>query len=171
MPAFTIDVVGTPAPQGSKKAFVIPGTNRANVVDDNKKTAPWRQDVKTAALAALAGRGPLEGPLEIHVAFSLPRPGYHFGTGRNAGVLKDGAPMYVEKKPDIDKLLRSTLDALGEARVFRDDAQIASIAAVKGYATDPQKPGARITVMPLDVVPALGEATGAGAASLQEVMF
>jgi len=147
--ALTITVTGTPAPQGSKRGFVNPKTKRVIITEDSAKTKPWRQDVKVAALAAVADRPPFEGPLEVTIAFALPRPGYHFGTGRNAGVLKPNAPMYVEKKPDIDKLTRSTLDALTEARVFKDDAQVAALNLVKGYATDPQKPGAVITVMPL----------------------
>lgn len=154
-----ITVTGTPAPQGSHKAFVVNG--HARIVDDSKRTKPWRQDVKTAALEAVGTRPPMEGPVEVTIAFSMPRPRYHFGTGRNASVLKPTAPTYVEKKPDIDKLTRSTLDALTEARVFKDDAQVAALNVVKGYATDPQKPGAHITVTPLlDAVPTGAERVG-----------
>lgn len=148
MNAVTIAVTGTPAPQGSKRAFVVNG--RAVVTEDSKKTKPWRQDVKAAALDAMAGRPPAEGPVEVTIAFALPRPGYHFGTGRNAGVLKATAPSYVDKKPDIDKLTRSTLDALTEAQVFRDDAQVAVLVVGKEYATAPARPGATITVTRLD---------------------
>lgn len=144
-----IRVVGTPKPQGSHRAFINQKTGRAHVTDDNAKTKTWKQDVRAAAIDALAGRPPMDGPVEVTVAFAMPRPGYHFGSGRNAGVLKATAPMYVDKKPDIDKLTRSTLDALTEARVFKDDAQVAALNVVKGYATDPQKPGAHITVVPL----------------------
>jgi Holliday junction resolvase RusA-like endonuclease len=147
--ALDITVVGTPKPQGSHRAFINQKTGRAIVTDDNTKTKTWKQDVRAAAIDALSGRSPAEGPVEVTIAFALPRPGYHFGSGRNAGVLKTTAPMYVDKKPDIDKLVRSTLDALTEARVFKDDAQVAALNVVKGYATDPQKPGAHITVTPL----------------------
>lgn len=65
-----IRVVGTPAPQGSHKAFVVNG--RASIVDDSKKTRPWRQDVREAALQDLeptvekviAAREALEGDPE-----------------------------------------------------------------------------------------------------------
>lgn len=146
----TFSVVGTPAPQGSKRGFVNPKNGRVIITEDSQKTKPWRQDVRAAALTAMTGRDPLDGPLEVTIAFAMARPGYHFGTGRNAGVLKPTAPTYVDKKPDIDKLARSTLDALTEARVFRDDAQVSALNIVKGYATDPQKPGAHITIAPLD---------------------
>lgn len=166
-----ITVTGTPAPQGSHKGFLNPHTQRVVVTDDSKKTRPWRQDVRAAALDALAGRPPLDGPVEVTIAFAMPRPRYHFGTGRNASVLKPGAPTYVEKKPDIDKLTRSTLDALTEARVFRDDAQVAALNVVKGYATDPQKPGAHITVAPLDLVPTGATPAAAGDDTVQEALL
>ena len=53
-------------------------------------------------------------------------------------------------KPDIDKLQRSTLDALGEAGVWRDDSQVVDIRAWKSYA-DNETPGAVITVASMAV--------------------
>ena len=46
-------VHGTPAPQGSKRAFVV--GNRARVVEDSKKSAPWRDSVAAAAIEAMDG--------------------------------------------------------------------------------------------------------------------
>lgn len=153
----TINVVGTPAPQGSKKGFYNAAIGRVQMVESSKKVKPWRQDVKTAATevielartGAIVGPGlPLAGPLHVEVVFYLARPGYHFGTGRNAGVLKPTAPSHVDKKPDVDKLLRSTLDGLKEAGIYRDDAQVAQVLGCKRYAD--AATGARITVRPLD---------------------
>jgi len=146
-------VVGTPAPQGSKKGFVVNG--RAVVVEDSKKTKPWRQDVQAAAIAAVAGRPPLEGPLEVTLLFRMPRPGYHFGTGRNAGVLKPTAPTYVDKKPDADKLTRALFDSLTRV-VWRDDAQVAVYTVGQEYATHPALPGVDVTVSVLQDRGALG---------------
>lgn len=171
MNALTINVVGTPAPQGSKRAFVVNG--RAVMTESSKKVKPWRQDVKSAVedlrdvVPALA-EAPLSGPLEVSIDFYLPRPGYHFRTGKHAGELKLGAPAYVDKKPDVDKLLRSTLDGLKEAGVYRDDAQVAIATGVKRYAD--AATGARITVRPLNVSPAMESPVGAGETP-QEVLF
>jgi Holliday junction resolvase RusA-like endonuclease len=141
-------VLGTPAPQGSKKGFVVNG--RAVIVDDNKKPlTTWRGDVKETAAAAVGGRLPLQGPVEVTIAFRVPRPAYHFGTGRNAGVLKPTAPTYVDKKPDLDKYERATLDALTAAGVYGDDGQVARLMTEKVYATHPDLPGADITVAPI----------------------
>lgn len=168
----TINVIGTPAPQGSKRAFVVNG--RAVMAESSKKVAPWRQDVKHATLDAIGGGtnlvdavDPLTGPLEVVVVFYLPRPGYHFRTGKRAHELKPNAPAYVDKKPDVDKLLRSTLDGLKEAGVYRDDAQVADARGVKRYAD--AATGARITITPLtgatDPVPAVESTLTAGTAT------
>ncbi|WP_447643190.1 RusA family crossover junction endodeoxyribonuclease [Nocardioides zeae] len=145
-----IYAVGTPAPQGSKKAFVVGG--HARVVDDSKKTKPWRQDVTAAAYAAIQDRPDAltalsTGPLHVTIVFFLARPKAHYGTGRNAAVLKATAPTYVDKKPDVDKLVRSTLDALTDAGVYRDDNQVARLWVEKQYAD--HATGAQIMIRPL----------------------
>jgi Holliday junction resolvase RusA-like endonuclease len=190
MTSLVINVVGTPAPQGSKRAFVVNG--RAVMAESSKKVKPWRQDVKSAVDDLLSsdyirftgpdggvGWGPdvrdhlpLTGPLEVQVDFYLVRPGYHFRTGKHAGELKPSAPTHVDKKPDADKLLRSTLDGLKEAGVYRDDAQVAVVVGRKYYAD--QATGARITVRPLNPSPVDASspvrATGEAPAQ-EEVLF
>jgi len=167
----TINVVGTPAPQGSKRAFVVNG--RAVMAENSKKVKPWRQDVKAAALEALAALGnrhpyPLTGPVEVTVTFYMPRPGYHFRTGQRAHELKPGAPTFVDKRPDISKLVRSTEDALTEAGVYRDDAQIAVLTAAMEYANGAV--GARITIAALND-PSRMESPPASGDSIQEALL
>lgn len=146
----TIDVVGTPAPQGSKRTFVVNG--RAVMAESSKKVKPWRQDVVAAVeqtLAATTWEVP-SGPVRVDITFFLPRPRYHFRTGKRANELKPNAPTWVDKKPDKDKLERATCDALTTSGVIRDDAQIAQGMVEKRYA-DPVRgvTGARITIRPL----------------------
>ncbi len=137
-----INAVGTPQPQGSKRGFVRGG--RAVVVDDNKPALrTWRGDVIDAALGV--GQTMLAGPVEITITFALRRPNGHYGTGRNAGTVRGSAPSHPAVKPDLDKLTRSTLDALREAGIYRDDAQVVTITAAKRYA-DGRPPGAHITI-------------------------
>lgn len=138
-------VLGTPAPQGSKRAFVRGG--RAVLVESAKNGVDlWRGDVVRAARGAIVERGgPLAGPVSIEVEFRLPRPKSHYRTGRKAQVLRGTAPTAHAGKPDIDKLLRSTCDALTTAGVWRDDSQIADVVTRKRYADD-ELPGATITV-------------------------
>lgn len=148
MTTLTIHVVGVPAPQGSHRAFVVKG--RAVVTQDNKKTRPWRQDVTAAVLNRMATTPdfePYAGPVHVAIDFYMPRPRYHFRTGKRANELRDDAPRYHDKKPDSDKLARSILDALTSSGVFRDDAQVAALSAVKVYAD--AATGARITIASL----------------------
>lgn len=150
----TINVVGTPAPQGSKRAFVVNG--RAVMAESSKKVKPWRQDVVAAVKEVLDDLAsglitgpeiPFTGPIRVDITFYLPRPRYHFRTGKHANELKPNAPRYVDKKPDKDKLERATCDALTSSGVIRDDAQIASGLVEKLYAD--AATGARITITTL----------------------
>ena len=136
----TIRVYGTPAPQGSKRHV-----GNGVLIESSAKVKPWRQDVRAAALEADAH---FDGPVSLTVGFLLRRPASHFRTGRNAHLLRDSAPAYPGKKPDIDKLLRSTLDGLGESGIWRDDAQVVRVRAEKLYA-DHEPVGAHITIEPL----------------------
>lgn len=158
MNTLTIDVTGTPAPQGSKRAFVVNG--RAVMTENSKAVKPWRQDVVAAAKTAAASHyrpGNIRGwevpaeAVELAITFYMPRPGYHYGTGRNANRLKPSAPTWCSKKPDVDKLTRSTLDALTTSGVIRDDAQVARLLVEQRYADGAT--GARITVTALDQQP------------------
>lgn len=130
-PAFHITVHGTPGPQGSKTR------NAAGAMyESSAKVKPWREAVKSAALDSLAydeAWSPLDEPVRLDVTFTLRRPKHHYGTGRNAGVLKPSAPQYPTGKPDLDKLVRSTQDALKDAGALLDDSVVTAVFAAKAY--------------------------------------
>lgn len=134
-------VLGTPAPQGSKRHV-----GRGIMVESSAKVKPWREAVKAAySWDDVAFPGP--APVVVRVEFFLARPQGHYGTGKNAGIVKDSAPRFPAGKPDIDKLLRSTLDGLGEAGMWGDDAQVVTVLGEKRYVcAEFTRPGARITV-------------------------
>jgi Holliday junction resolvase RusA-like endonuclease len=139
----TFSIIGTPAPQGSKTR------NRYGAVyEASPKVKPWRQDVKAVAREAIEAGGPTfpTGPVIVGIRFRLARPKGHYGTGRNAGQLRPSAPKVPDVKPDLDKLVRSTLDGMGEAGVWRDDAQVVGLWVVKEYATDTLPVGATVSV-------------------------
>ena len=140
--ALMVRVHGIPAPQGSKRHV---GNGR--MIESSKEVGPWREAVKAAVLTA-TGRRPttLDGPVEIIMTFYLPRPKSHYGTGRNASRVRDSAPTEPTTKPDLDKLVRSTLDALTDVGVLRDDAQVVRIEAAKVYAWPQEPPGATIHI-------------------------
>lgn len=143
----TICVHGKPITQGSKTRNRFGG-----VRDDNATTLkPWRDNVRSAALDALAGATYWfgGGPVTVAVTFRFARPAGHYGTGRNAHLLRDSAPAYPtgsRSSGDIDKLQRACLDALTDAAVWRDDAQVVDVVAHKRWADDANPPGADIYV-------------------------
>lgn len=133
MSGIRFTVHGTPVSQGSKNPYG--GESNA------KKLRPWRAAIVSEAAAQMNGEPPITGPVLLRVAFYFARPKSHFGTGRNADILKESAPHYVAKAPDLDKLIRAIGDALTSVAI-RDDAQIASISAVKLWS-----PAARCEIM------------------------
>lgn len=128
MTSFT--VIGTPKPQGSKRAY-IRGGRPILTESAGAPLSDWRTDVQQAALAAHQGP-PYEGPIIVELGFTLTRPKSHPKT-------KVTWPI---SRPDVDKLARACLDAMTHI-VFKDDAQVIALTAVKRWG-DP--PGVRVKV-------------------------
>lgn len=120
-------VFGIPAPQGSKRGYVNKKTGKVMVVENSKAVGPWRQNVTQAAGQARMGKDVscLQGPIGVTIFFWLPRP-------RTAPKSRTHPTV----APDLDKLVRSTLDALTDAGVYVDDAQVCGLQVWKRYATD-----------------------------------
>lgn len=133
-----IDVLGLPAPQGSKRHV-----GRGILVESSTKVGPWREAVVAATVNQGHGNRMMEGPIKVDVSFYFPRPKGHY---RGDGSLKDSAPFTHATKPDIDKVLRSTLDALVQAAVISDDSRVQEVRAMKLYATGDRAPGAVIVI-------------------------
>lgn len=138
-----LDVVGIPQPQGSKTAFVVKG--RAVLTEGRNASSraafkSWRDGVTLAARdwQQLHGEPSADEPVDVRITFRLPRP--------------KSAPkrrLWPDRKPDLDKLIRSVLDALVHGGVLTDDSRVVSIHARKVYAVD-GPPGASIEVLPAD---------------------
>lgn len=135
-------VPGVPVQQGSKTGFVV--GKRAVLVDANAdKLKPWRAHVAGMALDAWGSRAALDEPVCVFIEFVFPRLKSHYGTGKNAAVLKPNAPRYKTTTPDKDKLERAITDALTDAGVWKDDALVCDGGSRKLYGN---KTGARIWV-------------------------
>lgn len=132
-----ISVPGKPVPQGSKRHI-----GHGVMVEMGVGLKEWRSDIKMTAIHA--GWMPEPGPVQLELDFFFIRPKHHFGTGRNAGIVKESSPAF-PTRPDIDKLCRAVLDALTGV-AFNDDAQVAVLRATKGYALNP---GVVVEVTPL----------------------
>lgn len=138
MISFTVQ--GQPVAQGSKRAFVIKG--RAVMTEASKHLKPWRTQIAAAAREQMGDAAPVHDPVHVTLHFTFPRPKSHYGTGKNAGVLKPGSVYWHATKPDADKLARAILDALTGV-VYRDDSQVCLLTAGKSYG---ESPSARVEV-------------------------
>lgn len=139
-------VPGKAMTSGSKRAFVLKKTGRAIIVPANAKQKPWQEAVKWAAMQAFSKQIPWEGPLLLLLIFTRVRPKGHYGTGRNAGVLKDWAKdLRPTGKPDVLKLGRAIEDAMNGI-VYNDDSQIVEEHLSKVYG---KKPGVDVRVIKL----------------------
>jgi Holliday junction resolvase RusA-like endonuclease len=129
MTAVRFTVLGRPQQKGSKRGQVVQG--RVIIRDANARAKPWASQVSAAARDAFQGEL-IRDAVEVDLGFYFARPKAHFGTGRNAGAVLASAPRRMIVMPDVDKLARCALDALTGV-VFKDDAQIARLTAIKSY--------------------------------------
>ncbi len=139
-------VFGLPGPQGSKRHV-----GRGIMLESSPKVKPWRQDVMATSGRAYKG-AVITDPVRLEVDFFFPRPKSHYRTGKYSDLLRADAPLYAfsHKQGDLDKLLRSTIDALSFVTggcVIRDDCLVVSISSTKQYANEVNPPGAAIKVL------------------------
>ena len=126
----TVVVRGRPAPQGSKRLG-----SGGQLREQSAYLPAWRAAVKQVVYEQyrLLGVEPadlplLRGPVAFGCTFWLP-------LGRR-----------VDTPPDLDKLLRSTWDALTSARVWEDDGRVVEIDWLAKVADETT--GADLTVRP-----------------------
>ena len=76
-------------------------------------------------------------PISITCSFYMERPKSHYGTGKNSGILKQGAPQICIKKKDLDNLEKFVFDCLN-GLAWKDDKQVAASHARKVYSENPR---------------------------------
>jgi crossover junction endodeoxyribonuclease RusA len=134
-------VYGVAQPKGNMKAYVPRGMKFPVITDSNRNARSWAQLVAEGASRAIAGlddRSVLTEGVRVSVAFYLPRPKKY---------QRRGVPRAHLVAPDIDKLLRSVLDALSGV-VWVDDSQIVDVVTVKRYADMEDAPHVTIGIEP-----------------------
>lgn len=144
-------VPGIAKPAGSKNGFALKKdgvyTGRVAITDASKGSKGWKKVV--ALYARMHYHGPLfDVPLEVSFRVLVPRPKWHYGTGKNSTILKADAPAYPAVKPDVLKLARGIEDALTQI-VWVDDSLIVTELLTKRY--DPT-PGVLIRVQPVQEI-------------------
>ncbi|TDB83418.1 RusA family crossover junction endodeoxyribonuclease [Actinomadura sp. KC216] len=137
---YSITVLGKPAPQGSKRHV---GGGR--LIEQSKRVAPWREAVKEATIRRLevrsletyggisqAGLLRIDGPVTLDITFVFDPP-------KSAPKRRRIWPI-TRSSGDVDKLQRSTFDALTDAGAFKDDSQVVDVHARKVHTNDPDAP-------------------------------
>jgi len=166
-------IPGRARPAGSKGAFRHKHTGEIIVTHANPATKEWMNTVKSFALEA-AKRHVQENPKEkitaitpanrpcqmmiratgmkptteavcLKLVFLRDRPQAHYGTGRNAGVLKKSAPPHLIQTPDLTKLIRAVEDGL-TGIIWKDDKQVIAQATIKRYCRGDEIPGVQVIV-------------------------
>lgn len=131
---------GTPAAKGSKSfkgmTSRADGTKFARLVESSKKVKPWERAV-CAALLARPGFAMFRGAVVVELEFRFDRPASH---GRKR------LPCWSKGAGDVDKLARSTLDALTAAGVWNDDSQVVRLVVDRRYCGEGERPGCLIRV-------------------------
>ena len=129
-PRLVIAVHGLPGPQGSKTPVGWGRSRKTGKAiplmrESSKKVKPWREKVTEAITAAiLRGDGErLTGPVRADVTFTMPKP-------LNAPKRRRTYPAV---SPDIDKLERSTYDAISAAKAWEDDGRVIESHSRKVY--------------------------------------
>lgn len=139
MTAVDFWVAGVPVPKGSLRHV---GNGR--LIESAKGLADWRHAIKDAAWTYRLQRWPFDGPVSVTLDFYLPRPASHFRSGDRNRELRPTAPKRPAKRPDVDKLAR-VIDAITDAGLWRDDAQVVDLVARKHFADD-RIPGVRVQI-------------------------
>ena len=148
-PALTVVVIGQPRPKGSLRHV-----GHGRMIEQVEGSKPWREAVKAAALTALAvdHPGPYPfgtGPVRVDITYTVSKPASAPKRRRTWPVTRSSF--------DVDKVARNCLDALVDAAVLRDDAQVVFLLIRKTYVgEDPDaldRPGAIIRIRPINERP------------------
>lgn len=106
------------------------------------QTRAYEDDIRKQYLAEAVNKGwePLQGPLSIEISFRMPIP-----KSASKKLRQDMIQLsvYHVKKPDIDNLTKSVLDALNGA-AWEDDKQICEMVVRRIYA---ERPGIKMKIM------------------------
>ena len=132
MTFFSAVIEGNPVPQGS---FRHVGNGR--IISANPKLNDWRHTIATQ-IAQQTHHRLIDDPVTVQLLFTLERPKSVSRERRERPTVK----------PDLDKLIRATLDAISLERycqILKDDSIVTDIRAAKRYA-DNLAPGLWIQI-------------------------
>ena len=121
------------------------------MVEASPHVKGWRDLVSAVAFQSMPG-DPISTPVGVAVHFLFPRPKSHYRTGKNAHLLRAGAPDRPTTRSvgDIDKLARAVLDGISVTsggQLLQDDSSVVWVFAEKDWAQGDEGPGAYVRVV------------------------
>jgi crossover junction endodeoxyribonuclease RusA len=137
-------VAGRPTPKGSFKPIKSAGRVWLKP-DSSDALSAWVANLRAAISTP---HDVTQSAVSVDVTFFLARPKKHY---TKKGLRLD-APTWVNRMPDLDKLLRAVLDALTGV-VWHDDQQVVRVVAGKRWSSTGEEPGCEL------VISAVGERT------------
>ena len=139
-------VPGVPVAQPRMKGAIIAGKIRMYTPNTANK---WKDSVRRVVESALQTDPRLDmlTQLQLELSFHLPRAKSHYGTGRNAELLKNSAPDYHTQKPDADNLAKAVMDSLNGV-LYPDDSAVVSLVVEKVWCARGEE-GCQVTAIML----------------------
>lgn len=136
-----IRIIGIPATAGSFVPMKRKNGSLYLLRSGSQKHKKWRQAAESTIRQAVKlwkWETNQDDQYSVSLSFLLPKP-------------KSVTRAQPNVKPDIDKLCRSTLDALTVGKAIDDDARIIQLTASKTYAAGSEQPGCYITVNKMNI--------------------
>ena len=132
-------VPGPPIAQQRPRAVAVKG--KARVYHPNGASKQYKRQIALKARQAFSD--PLAGPVVLALRFCMPRP------KSRVWKTKEMPREWHTKKPDIDNLMKSVMDALNGI-AWHDDSQVCETRAMKCVASGYETSGSWIAIAPAD---------------------
>ena len=94
---------------------------------------------------------PIMGPISVSLLCLFKRPKTHYGTGKNAGVLKASALNWHTSTPDRDNCDKAILDILTGLDFWKNDSQVCDGRVTKRYVCGVEVTGMKIMIEALQI--------------------
>ena len=122
-------VMGTPVAMPRPRVVRTPSGKTRTY--NSSKSATYKQTIKLHAKSAMnkEHKRMTERPLKVDITFVFAPPKSY--TKKKLKAIEEGA-LYYTKKPDLDNLAKTILDACNNV-VYKDDAQVVTLSLNKEY--------------------------------------
>jgi Holliday junction resolvase RusA-like endonuclease len=128
-------------PKGQPRARACIRGKRAGVYDPGTADA-WKMAVAEVwrnvaqREAGSVPFVPFESAVRLVLNFNFRRPASHYGTGKNAKMLKESAPTMHTAKPDLDNLAKAVMDVLTRLNAWSDDCLVTTLIVRRAWAVE-----------------------------------